>query len=119
MNWERQRFIETQPCREQSVVSVDVRRAPVVGNRSVQTLCSVRVNSPQGLACHPVQEEVSGLWFSCRRLEFAGVVGCAELIKPGVSLTSFDIVESSYRRRFFARSESDFKDTHRSPTKLR
>src|SRR6266481_5587646 len=75
VNWERQGFIETQPGREQSVVSVEVRRAPVVGKRSVQALCPVRVNPPEGLARHPVQEEVPGLAFPCRRREFSRIVG--------------------------------------------
>src|SRR6266513_1891426 len=95
MNWQRQGFIETQSGREQSIVSVDVRRAPVVGNGSVQALSPVRVNPPESLARHPVQEVVPRFWSSCRRREFARVVGSAELIKPGVPLTGLDIVERS------------------------
>src|SRR6266481_3252264 len=115
MNWKRQWFIETQPGREQTVVSVDVRRAPVVGKRSIQALCPVWINPPEGLARHPVQKIIPGLWFSGGRCEFARIVGCAELIKPGVPLTGLDIVESSYRLRFFARSKSDLKNSYRPP----
>src|SRR4029077_16280447 len=102
MNGKRQGFIETQAGREQTVVSIEVRRAPVVSERSVQALRPVRVNTPESLARHPVQEIIPRLSFPRSRAKVARIVGCAELIKPGVSFPGFNIVESSHGRRFFA-----------------
>src|SRR6267378_399963 len=96
MNSKRQWFIETQPHGEHSVVSIDVGRAPVVGNRSVQAPSPVRINPPESLAGHPVQKIVPGLWFSCGGRKFPWIIGCAELIKPGVSIAGLDIVESPH-----------------------
>src|SRR4029077_13737494 len=53
------------------------------------------------------------------RAEIAGIVGRAELIKPGVSLPRLDIIESSNRGSFFARGESDLRDDYCSSMKLR
>src|SRR4029077_15005908 len=119
MNGKRQGFIETQAGREQTVVSIEVRRAPIVSESSVQALCPVRVNTPESLARHPVQEIIPRLSFPRGRAEIAGIVRCAELIKPGVSFPGFNIIESSHRRRFFARSESDLRDNYCSSMKLR
>src|SRR5207253_9829375 len=118
MNGKRQRFIETQAGREQTVVSIDVGRAPVVSERSVQALCGVRVNTPESLAGHAVQEIIPRLSFSRSRPKVPGIVGGAELIKPGVSFPGFNIVESSHRRRFFAWSESNLRNNYCSSMKL-
>src|SRR6266436_5629824 len=118
MNRKRQGFIETQPGREQAVVSIDVGRAPIVSERSVQALRPVRVNTPESLARHPVQKIIPRLSFSRSRAEVAGIVGCAKLIEPRVALASLDIIESSHRRRFFARSESDLRNNYCSSMKL-
>src|SRR4029077_12641412 len=53
------------------------------------------------------------------RPKITRIVGCAELIKPGVSLPRLDIIESSNRGSFFARSESDLRDNYCSSMKLR
>src|SRR4029077_16077246 len=110
--------IETQPGREQAIVSIDVGRAPVVSERSFQAPCPVRVNTPERLACHPVQEIIPRLSSPGSRAEIAGIVGCAELIKPGVSFPGFNIVESSHRRVFFAWSESNLRNNYCSSMKL-
>src|SRR4029453_1547980 len=87
MNGKGEGFIETQPGREQAVVSIDVGRAPVVSERSVQAPCPVRVNTPESLTRHPVQEIIPRLSFSRSRPEVARIVGCAKLIEPGVNLS--------------------------------
>src|SRR4029453_11205893 len=102
MNGKGEGFIETQPGREQAVVSIDVGRAPIVSERSVQAPCGVRVNTPESLARHPVQEIIPRLSFSRSRAEVARIVGCAELIKPGESFPAFNIVESSPGRGFLS-----------------
>src|ERR1700756_5331016 len=119
MNGKRQGFIETQPGREQTVVSIDIGRAPVVSERGVQALCPVRINTPESLARHPVQEIIPRLSSPRSRAEVAGIVGCAELIKPRISFPRLDIIESSNRGRFFARTESDLRDNYGSSVKLR
>src|SRR4029077_16461012 len=119
MKRKRQGFIEPQPGREQTVVSIDIRRAPVISEGSIQAFCSIRIDTPECLACHPVQEIIPRLSFARSRAEVAGIVGCAKLIEPRVALAGLDIIESSNRGRFFARSESDLRDDYCSSMKLR
>src|SRR4029077_8597441 len=78
-----------------------------------------RVNTPESLARHPVQEIIPRLSFSRSRAEVARIVGCAELIKPGVAFPGFNIVESSHRRGFFAWTESNLRNNYCSSVKLR
>ena len=47
---------------------------------------------------------------ACRRWKLSGIVRSAKLIKAGVPFSTFDVVESSHRRRLFARCESDFRN---------
>src|SRR6267378_4428095 len=119
MNRKRQGFIETQAGREQAVVSIDLGRAPVVSECGVQAPCGVRVNTPESLARHPVQKIIPRLSFSRSRPKVPGIVGCAKLIEPRVALAGLDIIESSNRGRFFARSESDLRNNYCSSMKLR
>jgi len=95
MKWKRQGFIEPQPGREQTVVSVDICRAPVISERRIQTFCSMGIDTPAGLACHKIQEIIPRLSFSRSCFKCPGIVGSAELIQSGIPLASLDIIESS------------------------
>src|SRR5271156_151479 len=115
-----QRLIEAQPYREQSVVAVDIRRTPVVGKRRIQPLPFLRINSPKGLACHPIQEVVTPLRRRARgRREPSGIVGGAELIEARVSLAALDVVKGPHGRRPLARSKADLISTQWSSVELR
>src|SRR5262249_15963381 len=107
MKWNRKGFVESQPGREQTVVSVDICRAPVISERRIQTFCSIGIDTPDGLACHKVQKVVSRLRFSCLCFKCSRIVGCAELIESGIPLASLDVIERSNRRCRFAWSKSN------------
>src|ERR1700688_4372002 len=119
MKVQRQWLVEAQTSGEERVIPVDIWRAPIIGKRSVQSLRCFRVDAPESLACHPIQKVVTGSQCRTRRRrELSWIVGSAELIKSGIPLPAFDIVESSHRRRLFARSESDLRNTYRHAAKL-
>src|SRR6516225_5181964 len=64
VNRQGQRFIETETCGEKRIVAVNIWRAPVIGEGSIQTPCAVSMDAPQGLTGHPIQKEVSCLCFA-------------------------------------------------------
>src|SRR5215470_6204589 len=120
MNAERKRLVETQARCEHGIVAIDVRRAPVIGKRSVQTLCPRWVSTPQGLTRHPIQHVVSRAGCVAERpLKLSRIVGSAKLIKPRIAFAAFDRVESPHPRRLLARSESDLGNAYRPAAKLR
>src|SRR5271156_6313337 len=114
-----QRLVETQPRRQQRVVAVDVWRTPVVRKRPIQSLGFFRVDPPEGLARHPVQEVIPLLRFRTRRRrEFSWIVGSAELIKARISRAALNIVKGSHRRSVPTRSESNLRNTQGDSVEL-
>src|ERR1700681_2210330 len=119
VNVQRKRLVEAQARREQRVVAVDARRTPVVCKRCVQALRRFWVDAPKGLTRHPVQEVVSYARcraYGCRK--FSRIVGGAELIEAGISLSALDIVKRSHGRRLLARSKPNLRHANRISTEL-
>src|SRR5580704_5692033 len=82
VNLERQRLVETKPGRQQSVVAVFVRRTPVISKSGIQALSTLRVNAPEGLACHPIQQVVTRTRLCPRWIgKLAWIVGSAKLVQ--------------------------------------
>jgi hypothetical protein len=119
VKFQRQRLIEAQSGGEHGVVAVGVCRTPVVRERAIQTFSVFRIETPESLARHPVQEVIPLLRFRARRRrELSGIVVSAELIEAGVSFSALDIVKGPHGRRFLPRSESNLGNAHGYAAKL-
>src|SRR5690349_6993257 len=105
MKWERQRFIEAQSGCEYLIISIEIRRTPVVSERRVESPRLAWVHAPKGLTRHPIEDEITRLRSCVCRLEVTGIVGCAELIESGIPFAGLDIIESSDRGRFLTRGK--------------
>jgi hypothetical protein len=115
-----QRFVETQPGSEHRIVAINVRRAPVIGKRSIEALSALRVHPPKRLAGHPVQEAVAGARRGTGgRSELSGMVGSPKLTKAGIAFTAFNVVKNTDGGGFFAGRKADFIDAHRHAAELR
>src|SRR6516164_9100539 len=120
VEFERQRLVVSQSCRELGVVAIDVWRTPVERKRCVQTLCSFRVDAPERLARLPVQEIVAGHGRRIRRgREISRIVGSSERVEAGISLPGLEVVEGSHRRCCLAWGEANLRNYDRMSMELR
>src|ERR1700682_4819254 len=118
MKMQGQRLVEAESRSKQGVVAVDGGRTPVVRKGCVQALGFFRINAPEGLAGHPVEQIVSGPLLTRRGGELPGIVGHSELIQAGISLSGLYVVKGSYRRRLLAGSEPKFPNADRVAMEL-
>src|SRR5215469_4132335 len=115
-----QRLVETQSGSEQRIVAINVSRAPVIGECSVQPFSALWIHPPKRLAGHPVKEVVAGARRGTTgRGELSRIVGSAELVEARIAFTAFDVVKGADGGSFFPRRKADFINAHRNAAELR
>src|SRR5215472_552817 len=70
----RERLVEANSRGKDGIVAVDVARAPIVCESTVEAFGAFGIHTPESLARHPIKQVVSRLPFSGSGGELSGIV---------------------------------------------